>query len=84
MFTGEDGGAIEEMEEEPERKNKPSSQNVEVSSRTKEQQTCGDNYINADRFFLVLSPILFLIFNLFYWFTYGSQYILDAGEMTSG
>ena len=84
MITGASDGAIEEIEEEMERKDKLSSQNVKPSLRTKEQQTCGDNYINADRFFLVLSPILFLIFNLFYWFTYGSQYILDAGEMTPG
>ena len=31
---------------------------------------CGDNFIRVDRLFLVLSPILFLIFNIFYWLSY--------------
>ena len=37
---------------------------------------CGDNYIHADRFFLVASPCVFLIFNIVYWMSYGSQFYL--------
>ena len=29
-----------------------------------------DNFIRVDRLFLVLSPILFLIFNILYWLSY--------------
>jgi len=39
------------------------------------RECCGDNYINADRFFLVAMPCLFLVFNLVYWLSYGSQFI---------
>ena len=46
-----------------------------------EKNWCGDNYINADRFFLVAMPVLFLVFNLIYWFSYGSQFILAEREM---
>ena len=42
---------------------------------------CGDNYINADRFFLVASPVIFLIFNIVYWMSYGSQFYLSEFEM---
>ena len=38
------------------------------------KEGCGPNYINADRFFLVAMPILFLIFNIIYWIGYGSQF----------
>ena len=38
--------------------------------RQARQVMCGDNYIRVDRLFLVLSPILFLIFNIFYWLSY--------------
>ena len=38
--------------------------------RQDRQVMCGDNYIRVDRLFLVLSPILFLIFNIFYWLSY--------------
>ena len=42
---------------------------------------CGDNYINADRFFLVASPVIFFIFNIIYWMSYGSQFILAERDM---
>ena len=42
---------------------------------------CGDNYIHADRFFLVASPCIFLIFNIIYWLSYGSQFYLAEHEM---
>ena len=51
------------------------------------KEYCGDNYIHADRFFLVASPGIFLIFNLVYWFSYGSQFYLadlDFNEDPSG
>lgn len=34
---------------------------------------CGNNYINVDRLFLVVSPFLFLIFNGVYWLSYGTN-----------
>jgi hypothetical protein len=34
---------------------------------------CGNNYINVDRLFIVVSPFLFLIFNGVYWLSYGSN-----------
>ena len=40
--------------------------------------TCGENYIHVDRFFLVAMPLLFLIFNIVYWFAYGSHFILNS------
>ena len=40
------------------------------SERPGRQVMCGDNFIRVDRLFLVLSPILFLIFNIFYWLSY--------------
>ena len=36
----------------------------------------GDNYFHTDRFFLVASPVVFLIFNIVYWMSYGSQFYL--------
>ena len=39
---------------------------------------CGENYINVDRFFLVAMPLLFLVFNIVYWFAYGSHFILNS------
>ena len=36
----------------------------------------GDNYFHTDRFFLVASPVIFLIFNIVYWMSYGSQFYL--------
>ena len=39
---------------------------------------CGENYIKVDRLFLILSPILFLIFNCIYWLSYCSHYIIEA------
>ena len=42
---------------------------------------CGDNYIHADRFFLVAMPVLFLVFNIIYWMSYGSQFILAERDM---
>ncbi len=41
---------------------------------------CGENYINVDRFFLVAMPCLFLVFNVVYWFAYGSNFILSASD----
>lgn len=41
---------------------------------------CGENYINVDRFFLVAMPCLFLVFNIVYWFAYGSNFILSASD----
>ena len=45
--------------------------------RPEPKSLCGENYIVADRLFLILSPILFLIFNVIYWLTYCSNYILE-------
>jgi hypothetical protein len=45
----------------------------------------GENYINVDRFFLVAMPCLFLIFNVVYWFSYGSHFMfnsIDDDEVT--
>ena len=41
---------------------------------------CGENYINVDRFFLVAMPLLFLVFNVVYWFAYGSHYFISTSE----
>jgi len=41
---------------------------------------CGENYIKADRFFLVAMPCLFLVFNVIYWLSFGSHLILTVGE----
>ena len=41
---------------------------------------CGENYIHVDRFFLVAMPLLFLIFNIVYWFAYGSHFILSQND----
>jgi len=41
---------------------------------------CGENYINVDRFFLVAMPCLFLVFNVVYWFAYGSNFILSSSD----
>ena len=41
---------------------------------------CGENYINVDRFFLVAMPLLFLVFNVVYWFAYGSHYFISQSE----
>ena len=40
----------------------------------------GDNYINVDRFFLVAMPILFLVFNVVYWLSYGRHFFLATQE----
>ena len=40
--------------------------------------SCGENYIHVDRFFLVAMPLAFLIFNIVYWFAYGSHFILAS------
>ena len=39
------------------------------------KEFCGPNYITADRFFLVAMPLSFLVFNIVYWLSYGSQFI---------
>ena len=39
------------------------------------KEHCGENYINADRFFLIAMPFLVLVFHVIYWLTYGSQFI---------
>ena len=44
------------------------------------KEHCGDNYINADRFFLLAMPFLFLVFNVIYWLSYGSQFIWTVEE----
>lgn len=36
---------------------------------------CGNNFIKADRFFLVAMPFLFLVFNVIYWLSFGSHLI---------
>ena len=41
----------------------------------------GDNYFHTDRFFLVASPVVFLIFNIVYWMSYGSQFYLAELEL---
>ena len=41
---------------------------------------CGENYINVDRFFLVAMPLLFLVFNVVYWFAYGSHYFISVND----
>ena len=42
--------------------------------------TCGENYIKADRFFLVAMPCLFLVFNVIYWLSFGSHLILTLDD----
>ena len=39
------------------------------------KERCGENFINADRFFLIAMPFLFLVFNVIYWLSYGTQFI---------
>ena len=58
---------------------KQNSRSGERSPRKKNY--CGDNYINADRFFLVASPLIFLVFNIVYWMSYGSQFYLAELDM---
>ena len=52
-----------------------------IDEETPKKDYCGDNYIHADRFFLVASPLIFLGFNLIYWFSYGSQFYLAELNM---
>lgn len=59
----------------------------EDKDRAPKKDYCGDNYIHADRFFLVASPVVFLIFNIVYWMSYGSQFYLadlDFNDEPSG
>jgi hypothetical protein len=36
----------------------------------------GENFINVDRLFLLLSPFLFVLFNCVYWYSYAGQKML--------
>lgn len=51
----------------------PSHSMLDLEEPAKE--FCGPNYITADRFFLVAMPLSFLVFNIIYWLSYGSQFI---------
>ena len=44
------------------------------------REVCGENYIHIDRFFLVAMPILFGVFNVIYWTSYGAHFILSANS----
>ena len=44
--------------------------------------TCGENYIRADRFFLLAMPFLFFMFNVIYWLSFGSHLILTSERVT--
>merc|ERR1719192_2772847 len=44
------------------------------------KECCGPNYITADRFFLVAMPLSFLVFNIVYWLSYGSQFLWTLKE----
>ena len=50
-----------------------------IGSKTA-RDICGENYINVDRFFLVAMPFLFLVFNVVYWFSYGSHFMFSTDE----
>ena len=56
---------------------------VDKSSETVKHKAnlCGDNYIKADRLFLVLSPILFLIFNCVYWLSYCNNNFINIFQL---
>lgn len=43
----------------------------------REWNWCGENYIHVDRFFLVAMPMLFLVFNVVYWMSYGAHFFLE-------
>jgi len=42
--------------------------------RKRRRDLCGENYIHVDRFFLVAMPLLFLVFNIIYWTSYGRHF----------
>jgi len=44
------------------------------------KSTCGANYIKADRFFLVMMPFLFALFNCVYWLSFGSHFFWSSGQ----
>ena len=52
-----------------------------TAPKRKKDDYCGENYINADRFFMVASPMIFLVFNIVYWVSYGSQFYLAELDM---
>ena len=52
-----------------------------TQTKRKKDDYCGENYINADRFFMVASPMIFLVFNIVYWVSYGSQFYLAELDM---
>lgn len=58
--------------------NSPDTGVLPLERPVQPKNLCGDNYIVADRLFLILSPILFLIFNVIYWFSYCSNYIFEV------
>jgi hypothetical protein len=41
---------------------------------------CGENYLHVDRFFLVAMPMLFLVFNVVYWMSYGRHFFMESVE----
>ena len=41
---------------------------------------CGEDYVKVDRFFLAAMPLLFSIFNIIYWMSFGSHLILPGME----
>ena len=55
----------------------PDYQALSEVKLTWNQRICGENYIHVDRFFLVAMPFLFLVFNVVYWFSFGSHFFLE-------
>lgn len=37
------------------------------------KKRCGENFVEADRFFLIAMPFLFIVFNVIYWLSFGSH-----------
>jgi len=37
------------------------------------KKRCGENFVKADRFFLIAMPFLFIVFNVIYWLSFGSH-----------
>ena len=63
-----------EDDENVDRKHRDAHKDPSISGK---KAFCGgDNYFHTDRFFLVASPVVFLIFNIVYWMSYGSQFYL--------
>ena len=62
--------------------NREARENRKDTNSSHKRSFCdGDNYFHTDRFFLVASPVVFLIFNIVYWMSYGSQFYLAELEL---